>query len=126
LQAHPFAVIEKQTEALGLPHSVEEIEGPDYNAAYVKAMRKLCVHEGEETWGLVTGELGMCNLLIDASHRPSNIHLLNGGWILRMHTVMLGALHRTAQNFARTYTHRTQFATFEHVNNIHTHSLIIS
>lgn len=40
-----------------MPHSVVDIEGPDWHEAYVLAMRRLCVHEGEETWGLVTGDV---------------------------------------------------------------------
>mmetsp|Transcript_7242 Transcript_7242/g.19413 ORF Transcript_7242/g.19413 Transcript_7242/m.19413 type:complete len:361 (-) Transcript_7242:274-1356(-) len=80
-KAHPFSIIQKQAQALGMPHSVVEIEGPDYHGAYVRAMRQLCVHEGEETWGLATGDiLDVCSGFMEKAAAGAGVPLIRPLW----------------------------------------------
>ena len=74
--AHPLRVIKLQAQALGLPHVVLPIEGPDYLASYVEAIRGLM--QTHQLTHLVTGDiLDVCQQFMEKATHGA------GGTILR-------------------------------------------
>lgn len=77
--AHPLRVIKMQALAIGLPHVVIPIEGPNYLESYANALRLLMFTQG--VTHLVTGDiLDVCNQFMQKAADEAGTVLLRPLW----------------------------------------------
>lgn len=78
-KAHSLDIVKKQAEALGLPHTICIIDGPDYLASYQREIKQLA-----NTFGinmLVTGDiLPVCSNFMERSVQDTGVELVRPLW----------------------------------------------
>jgi diphthine-ammonia ligase len=78
-KAHSLDIIAKQAEALGLPHIVCIINGPDYLASYQREIKGLSQQFGID--GLVTGDiLPVCSDFMERAVENTGVSLVRPLW----------------------------------------------
>ncbi|KAL0093232.1 hypothetical protein F4703DRAFT_1261536 [Phycomyces blakesleeanus] len=80
-RAHPLTVIKQQAEALGIPHVVCTVDGPDYLASY----RSEIVRIGKEfsVDALVTGDImPVCSDFMERAVQTTGVSLVRPLWMV--------------------------------------------
>jgi uncharacterized protein (TIGR00290 family) len=78
-KAHSLDIIAKQAEALGLPHTICIIDGPDYLASYQREIKGLSNQFGID--GLVTGDiLTVCSNFMERAVEGTGVSLVRPLW----------------------------------------------
>lgn len=86
-KAHSLDIIAKQAEALGLPHTICIIDGPDYLDSYRREIKGLSKQFGID--GLVTGDiLPVCSNFMERAVEGTGVSLVRPLWQQPQHELL--------------------------------------